>query len=688
MNTDLDDDFNAAPPQPIPPPTREDILGSLKWSEPREIQTKRGPKMVTSAPANDLVFDLWQRERDAMFADGYSLSEYRGKWQLSKWENVPEKIIVSRESAKALSRATDADINVPAPEGLAYLGFQKAGIAFGHERNAVLFADEMGLGKTVQAIGLMNADPTLKRVLVICPASLKLNWKRELERWLVRKRAIFVADSKAFAPLADGITVVNYDVLHKHELELRTTEWDLVVCDEAHYLKNKDARRTKMVFGERATAKEKAQGMADVPGLQARKRVLLTGTPICNKPAELFPLISYLDPVTWGNFFKFAVRYCGAHQNGFGWDFSGAANLAELQDKLRSTIMVRRLKKDVLTELPAKRRQVVEFPADTPALRAVTREEREAYEGVDELEARVELAAASEDAGAFEAAVAALKKGQQACFEGLSTLRLETARAKIPLCIEHIEEAVEESAKVVVFAHHKEVARALADRFGNAAVRVVGDTPIAERQAAVDRFQKDPSCKVFIGSIMAAGVGLTLTAASHVIFCELDWVPGNVTQAEDRCHRIGQKESVLVQHLVLEGSLDATMARRIIAKQEVIDKALDAMAAPAQTNAGLPARRRAPEQAALDAIAAKLTDDQWQAAASAIIFLRNRCNGAKDYDGAGFSKIDVAIGHSLAAQAESSTGISRRQAALALKVAWKYHRQLPEAIAARIRLSP
>ena len=688
MNTDLDDDFNAAPPRAVPPPSRDDILGALKWSEPREVQTKRGPKLVSSAKANALVMELWQRERESLFAAGYSLSQYRGDWQLSKWENLPEKIVVSRESAKALSRATDADINVPAPEGLAYLGYQRGGIAFGYERPAVLIADEMGLGKTIQAIGLLNADPTLKRVLIICPASLKLNWRRELEKWLCRKRAIFVADSKAFAPLADGITVVNYDVLHKHELELRTTEWDMVVCDEAHYLKNKDARRTKMVFGERATKKEKEQGMADVPGLQARKRVLLTGTPICNKPAELWPLINYLDPITWGNFFKFAVRYCGAHQNGFGWDFSGAANLAELQDKLRSTIMVRRLKKDVLTELPAKRRQVVEFPADTPALRAVTRAEREAYEGVDELEARVELAAASEDASAFEAAVAALKKGQQACFEGLSTLRLETARAKIPLCIEHIDEAVEESSKVVVFAHHKEVVRALADRFGNAAVRVVGDTPIAERQAAVDRFQKDPGCKVFIGSIMAAGVGLTLTAASHVIFCELDWVPGNVTQAEDRCHRIGQKESVLVQHLVLEGSLDATMALRIIAKQEVIDKALDALAAPAQANAGLPARRRAPEQAALDAIAAKLTDDQWQAAASAIIFLRNRCNGAKDYDGAGFSKIDVAIGHSLAAQAESRTGISRRQAALALKVAWKYHRQLPESIAARIKLSP
>lgn len=679
----LDDDFDGPTPVADKKPTRDDVLGALQWSTPREVATKMGPRLVSSADANEMVFALWREEKDPLKSAGYSLGEFRGKWQISKWEKLPEKIVVSRESAKALSRATDADINVPAPEGLAYLGYQRAGIAFGFERPAVLIGDEMGLGKTIQAIGILNACPELKRVLVICPASLKLNWKRELDRWCVRKRSILVADSKLFAALADGVTIVNYDVLHKHEETLRTTDWDVLICDEAHFLKTPTARRTKMVFGARASAKEKKSGMADVPGLAAKKRILLSGTPIANRPVELFPLINYLDPVTWGNEWKFKQRYCGAHHNGFGWEFNGASHLDELQDKLRSSIMVRRLKKDVLTELPPKRRQVIEFPA-TAAMAHLVKQEMEAYEGVDELEAEVELAAASDDPNAYEDAVKKLHKGQQARFEGLSELRRATAEAKIPLVIEHLEEAVEESGKVVVFAHHKTVVRAIAEKFGEAAVSLVGDTPMQDRQDAVDRFQKDPECKLFIGSIMAAGVGITLTAAAHVVFCELDWVPGNVSQAEDRCHRIGQKDSVLVQHLVLEGSLDATIARRIISKQDVIDKALDVVAAKKSAE---PEEAKRSETVALAALADRMTDAQREASAEAIVRLQAMCDGARSWDGSGFSKIDVRIGFSLATQANDPRGLSKKQAALAQKVAWKYKGQLPDELVERLKFA-
>lgn len=682
----LDDDFDGQPPVVEKKATREDILDALQWTQPREVATRLGPRLVSSADANDLVFALWREEKDALKSAGYSLGEFRGKWQISKWEKLPEKIVVSRENAKAASRATDADINVPAPDGLSYLGYQRAGIAFGFERKALLIGDEMGLGKTIQAIGILNACADLRRVLIICPASLKLNWKRELERWLVRKRAIVVADSKVFVPLADGVTIVNYDVLHKHEEALRTTDWDAIICDEAHYLKNPDARRTQMVFGAKASKKERAAGMADVPPLAAKKRILLTGTPIANKPVELFPLINYLDPITWPDYWRYVKRYCNAHHDGYGYNVDGSSNLDELQDKLRSTIMVRRLKKDVLTELPPKRRQVIEFPA-TGKLAAIINAERDAYEGVDELEADVELAAASDDPNAFDVAVKKLHAGQKARFEEMSELRRMTAEAKIPMVVEHLKEAVEESVKVVCMAHHKSVVRAIADAFGSEAVMLVGDTPMIERQAAVDRFQKDPSCKLFIGSIMAAGVGITLTAAAHVVFAELDWVPGNVTQAEDRCHRIGQKESVLVQHLVLEGSLDATMARRIIAKQEVIDKALDVVADKREA-AEAPATPEHKAKGDLNAIAERMTPDQRDAAAEAIVRLYQMCNGARSWDGSGFSKVDVRIGHSLATAAMDQGprgGLSKKQAALAQKVAYKYRGQLPDELVERLK---
>lgn len=672
--------------------TREDILASLKWSAAKEVPTKKGPRMVSSAPATDEVFALWKRERDEMYRLGYSVSEFKGKWQISRWQEVDKKVIAAREESKTLSRATDAEVSVPVPEGLFYLGYQRAGIKFGLDRSAVLIGDEMGLGKTIQAIGILNALPDAKRILIICPASLKLNWRRELVKWSVVKRHIFVIESQGGFPDLDGIFIANYDILHKFKDQLVDIEWDLLVADEAHYLKNPKSRRTKQVFGERATPKEKKEGMADVPGIVAKKRVLLTGTPIANRPVELFPLIEYLDPITWGgNFFKFAIRYCAAQQNGFGWDFSGASNLDELQEKLRSTIMVRRLKKDVLTELPPKRRQVIEFPAEGK-LERFAREEREAYEGREDelsgLHAAVELAKASDNPDEYGRAVQNLMKGISAVFAGISTMRRELAEAKTSLCIEHIKEAVEESGKVVVFAHHKSVCAAIMAAFGSEAVMLVGDTKMEDRQAAVDRFQKDPTCKVFVGSIGAAGVGITLTAASHVIFCELSWVPGEVSQGEDRCHRIGQKNSVLVQHLVVEGSLDCTMAKRIVAKQDVIDQALDTVRTkllmePIETtqrkdrggaSVGTPAEKIAQE-------AALMTLDQQEASHEALKLLAARCNGARDWDGAGFSKIDTAIGKDLAAR----RFLSSKQAALARKIAWRYRKsQLPESLVARM----
>ena len=683
MTADIDNQFEPAAPVVERPATRADVLGALRWSAPREVTTKNGPRIVTKASANQPLFDLWAREAAALKSDGYSLGEWpqgSGKWSITKWEKLPQKIVVQRTEAAALSRATDATINAPVPDGLEYLPFQRAGIAYAFEREAVLIGDEMGLGKTVQAAGVLNACPELRRVLVICPASLKLNWRNELNRWLVRKRPIFIADSKAFVAMADGITVINYDVLHKHEAEIRGTEWDVLICDEAHYCKNPKSRRARMVFGQECSAKERANGAAPIPGITAKKRLLLTGTPIANKPVELYPLIHYLDPATWSNFFRYAIRYCAAYEGSHGWDFSGASNLGELQEKLRSTILVRRLKKDVLTELPAKRRQVIEFGA-TEEMGDICARERDAYEQVDDLEARVELAAASEDKDGYDAAVKALAAGQRAVFEGLSTLRLETARAKIPLVVEHLREAIEASGKVVVMAHHKEVVRAIAAEFGAAAVMLVGDTAMADRQAAVERFQTDPTCTLFIGSILAAGVGITLTAASHVVFAELSWVPGDISQAEDRCHRIGQRESVLVQHLVLEGSLDATMARRIIAKQAVIDRALDVVAASPEQPAG-PPRTSADPREAIAAEAANLTPAQIDAAGEAVRYLAARCNGARDWDGAGFSKLDTRIGKELAALPM----LTPKQAALALRIAGKYAKtQLPESIVCRMK---
>lgn len=413
------------------------------------------------------------------------------------------------------------------PFGLEYLPYQKYGIDFCSGKAAVLIGDEMGLGKTIQAIGAVNQDPQAEFVLVVCPASLKVNWRQEIDKWGVSPCAFW--------------TITNYDQLHKLDMSL---EWDLVVFDEAHYLKNTDAKRSRL-------ARQ----------IKAKRTLLLTGTPILNRPIELWHLLHILDPKTWpmNSRMRYALRYCNAYQRKVGrskmvWDMSGASNLDELREILKP-VMIRRTKAEVLTQLPPKRRQIVELSQQgmTRAFRNLMKVSIQSYgEQVRDLDCNVE-----------------------ALWSKLSELRHDTALAKLPLAIEFIKDALESSEKIVVFAHHRDVLEELYNALAEySPVMVHGGTTLANRQAAVDAFQNRPTARVFIGQLQAAGVGLTLTAASHVIFVELDWVPGNVSQAEDRCHRIGQQESVLVQHLVLEDSLDALMAKTIVKKQGVIDRAL------------------------------------------------------------------------------------------------------------------
>ena len=581
---------------------------------------------------------------------------------------------VQREMAS--SRATDADIDLPAPEGLDYLPYQRAGIAYAMGRPATLLGDEMGLGKTIQAIGVVNADPTVKRVLVICPASLRLNWQREARKWLTRDMETEVV-GKGF-PFYAGIVIVNYDILAKHQEAIREREWDLLIVDECHYLKNPKAQRTQQVFGSWKKKEQKwVQAVTPIP---ARRRLFLTGTPIVNRPIELHPILKSIDKARWGNWRQYTQRYCDAHETRFGYDVSGASNLDELQDTLRATCMVRRLKADVLKELPAKRRQVIELPPNGAAdaikaeqnLLAAQREQRE------QLQAAVELAKASDDPEEYKRSVVALRAGERAAFTETSRIRIETAVAKLPYVTEHLNTAIEAGEKVVVFAHHHKVLDALMTEFGDRAVKLDGRDSMEARDEAVRRFQQNDSVRLFVGGMKAAGVGLTLTAAAHVVFAELDWVPGTLSQAEDRCHRIGQANSVLVQHLVLEGSIDATMVQTIVGKQQVIDKALDI---PTDTEEpDWTARAPEEDESATKPFGSKqiaeaaelLTPEEIELAHRKLRYLASVCDGAVELDGMGFNGLDTRIGKELAALPL----LSPKQAALGDKITKKYSRQL------------
>jgi hypothetical protein len=229
----------------------------------------------------------------------------------------------------------------------------------------------------------------------------------------------------------------------------------------------------------------------------------------------------------------------------------------------------------------------------------------------------------------------------------------------------------------VIFAWHQDVVESLMQALAEyGAVKLVGGMNATAKQASVDRFQQDPTCRVFVGNISAAGVGITLTAASHVVFAELDWTPARVSQAEDRCHRIGQTDSVLVQHLVLAGSLDATMAEMIVEKQDVADRALDKGVKPIevkQQKTVIAVQQELPK--------ALMSAAQIDAAHTAMKMLAGVCDGARSWDGAGFNKFDTAMGKSLAAQPM----LTERQAAIAARLANKYRGQLSEEIVAAVK---
>ena len=568
----------------------------------------------------------------------------------------------------AASRATDWAGDIPCVESLAYLPFQRAGIAYAMSRPDVLIGDEMGLGKTIQAIGICNADPTIKSVLVICPASLKINWSREWQKWSVRQMTVGIANGGAL-PTTD-IVVINYDVLKKFGDAIRARTFDLLIADECHYLKNPKAHRTHQVLGK--WDKDKSKRIAEI---KATRRLFLTGTPILNRPIELWPLVHALDPSGLGaNWRQFVTRYCAGHQSGYGWDVTGASNLDELQDRLRASIMVRRLKKDVLTELPAKRRSVVVINAHGAGA-AIAAESA----GYDAAQARIESAriaaelTKAESDESYAAAVTRLRDASSAAFAEISKLRHATALAKVPQVIEFLKDAME-SEKLILFAHHHDVIAAISAEFPDCAV-LTGEHNQEQRQTAVDRFMRDESCRLFIGSIHAAGIGLTLTAAAHVIFAELDWVPGNITQAEDRCHRIGQANSVLVEHLVLDGSLDVKMAQTLVAKQEIIDAALDDTErrelaqidvipdAPATANIS---------RSRVAVMAETITPDEIARVHESLRILAGMCDGAQKLDGAGFNKYDARLGHELAERIM----LTAKQAALGQIIVRKYHRQL------------
>lgn len=433
------------------------------------------------------------------------------------------------------SASTDADVSIPTLSGN-LMPYQKAGVAYALSVGRCLIADQMGLGKTVEAIAALEARDAFPAVIV-CPASLKENWKREMNKWLPH-RSVNIVSGKTDIVACD-VNVVNYDILYKFVEPIKHLNPSGLVLDESHYVKTGTSKRTQ-------AAKEIA---ASIPS--AGSVLLLSGTPITNRPSELVSQLEIMGMLSrFGGKWAFLKRYAGAHHNGFGWDTSGASNLTELNTKLRQNCYIRRTKDEVLKELPEKSRNIVHLEPSGSGFK--------------------EYRSAEDDLVTFLRSNGYKSKDSSEHMARTQVLKRLAAWSKMDAVEEWIDSFLDScDRKLVVFAHNVDVVDHLAEKYGG--LRVSGRDSMEERQHAVDSFQNDASSRVIVLNLQAGGVGITLTSGSDVVFVQMGWTPGEHDQAEDRCHRIGQKNNVQAWYLLASGTIDEDIYDLVDAKRSVVD---------------------------------------------------------------------------------------------------------------------
>jgi SWI/SNF-related matrix-associated actin-dependent regulator 1 of chromatin subfamily A len=406
---------------------------------------------------------------------------------------------------------------------------QIEGVAFLLGRRRAILADDMGLGKTRQAIvSLRHLTPGGPR-LVVCPASVKRNWAREIAVVATDAAVQVIEGTVPVSPDAEWI-IVNYDILGRHVDSLLRVPWAALVFDEAHYLKNHTSARSKLARQLTVAA------AAATPTLAVQ---LLSGTPLTSRPRDLFVLLQLAAHPLGRSFLAFAKRYCAAEKGEYGWKTGGASNIEELTVQLHG-VMLRRSKDDVLA-LPPKLRTwlPVAVPAGT---------------GVRAVKKVFELLAGKDSRPVQSRDVELRRRGKLLAF--LVEARQALAFAKVTSTLDFVRGAIDQGEKMIVFSCFDDPIQKLARELGSTAVVVTGKTPAAQRQPLVDRFQDDAGVRVFVANIIAGGTGLNLTAATQVVFNDLDWVPTNHWQAEDRAYRIGQTRTVNVTYFVARDTID------------------------------------------------------------------------------------------------------------------------------------
>ncbi|XP_025982101.1 SWI/SNF-related matrix-associated actin-dependent regulator of chromatin subfamily A-like protein 1 isoform X1 [Glycine max] len=516
-------------------------------------------------------------------------------------------------AASAVPDLQDRYHKIPSYIESKLLPFQREGVRFILQHGGrVLLADEMGLGKTLQAIAVASCIQDLWPVLIIAPSSLRLQWASMIQQWLnipssdilivlsqsggSNRGGFNIVSSSAKSSIRlDGLfNIISYDLVPKLQNMLMTHDFKVVIADESHFLKNAQAKRTT----------------ASLPVIKkAQYALLLSGTPALSRPIELFKQLEALYPDVYRNVHEYGNRYCKGVSHLFITDktllisqfffcclwmsfhpvivtwifqgvfgvYQGASNHEELHNLIKATVMIRRLKKDVLSQLPVKRRQQVFLDLENKDMKQINA----LFQELEMVKAKIKAAKSQEEAES-------LKFAQKNLINKIYT---DSAEAKIPSVLDYIGTVIEAGCKFLIFAHHQPMIDSIHEfllKKKVGCIRIDGGTPAASRQQLVTDFQEKDAIKAAVLSIKAGGVGLTLTAASTVIFAELSWTPGDLIQAEDRAHRIGQVSSVNIYYLLANDTVDDIIWDVVQSKLENLGQMLDGHENVLEVSASLP----------------------------------------------------------------------------------------------------
>ena len=558
------------------------------------ISFEYSPEMITSVRAfiPSARWSIKERVWLAPLNDIMQVMRFAFQFRLTMSQEVVDVAREITERANKLREASEAlhgevhieDIAIP------LLPYQQAGVSYIKTVRKGIIGDQPGLGKTAQAIATVASERAFPAV-VVCPNTLKINWQREIKKFFPKIRVSILTGGKSVEIEESDVIVVNYDILYNRNDDIIQHGFKSLIVDESHAIKNGQKKHVCPECGSAVRSNSVNCGGCGSRGISPMETwtvkrtaavmrlakmlgpddftILLTGTPITNRPDELIPQLEAIGRLDhFGGAWKFKNRYAPQRNT--------ALNTQELNNKLREMCFVRRNKSDVYGELPPLRNAVQYLSIDEKLMKDYKTVEADAVEYFAQKAREIAEEEGSDGTSAYWEKKIALDNARNLI--RITALRDSVSKIKLSAVTEWLDNFLEssEDEKVIVFAEHIAMVEALFDRYKEVAVKIRGGVSVEDRQKAVDSFQNDPKCRVFVANMTSASEGLTLTAASDVVFCELGWTPAIHEQCVSRCYgRINDMHGATAWYLLAPQTIDEDIYGLLENKRKIVNAVTD-----------------------------------------------------------------------------------------------------------------